>query len=274
MWKDIKTIVLISVCSAICTAVVFVNPYKGSIDINELILQLSGSSGEFCLGTSLPELVGFMLRMIPNYIVMMVLGNNVYRYFCTASIYIFSRCPNRHKWYLRTVFYLLVQILIYETISVAAVILVTALRYDILITSNGNFLLGYHILIFTMWNFAWTLLINICAIRKGSSAAFIMAMSIQIFLTVCLSTKNSLQINHAPENIISKVISYNPVAHTVVGWHKNIPSSENLVGFQYPIDLSSSIILMLFFCIIVILIGDILIQTHDLILENVEIGVM
>ncbi|MGN0335467.1 MAG: hypothetical protein ACI4DV_07395 [Lachnospiraceae bacterium] len=274
MWNDIKTVILIGICSAICIAIVFVNPYKGSMDLSELILQLSGSTGEFCLGSSLPELVGFMLCMIPNYIVTMVLGNSVYRYFCTASIYIFSRCSDRRKWYVKTIFHLFVQVCVYEIVSVTTVVLITALRYGVVISVSGNFLFGYHVLLYTMWNFAWVLLINICAIKKGSSSAFLLAIGIQIFLTSCLSIINILEKNHVSKVIIERIVWLNPVAHTVVGWHRGILSIENLAGTQHSICLSSSIILMLLFCIITILIGNVLIQKHDLLIENMEAGVM
>ena len=77
----------------------FVNPYDQEISLSEVILQLSGSRGSFVMGCSLPELLGYMLRMLPCYAVSMIWGIDLYRHFCTAGVYVFSRCTNRLKWY-------------------------------------------------------------------------------------------------------------------------------------------------------------------------------
>lgn len=274
MWREIKTIVLIGVCSAVWVAYIFINPYEGNIDLSELILQLSGSAGEFCLGTSLPELIGFMLRMLPNYIIMLVLGINIYRYFCTASVYIFSRCSKRYKWYMKIIFYLFVEVLIYEIIFVATAILITVLRYEVVIDYRGFYVSGYHIFLYTIWNLAWILLINICAIKKGSSNSFLMAIGIQIFFTASLNIITILESYNVPDKIIERIINFNPVAHTVLGWHSGVFFNERLMGNHHSMDMSETIVLILIFGISTVLIGNILIQRHDLLVENIEIGVM
>lgn len=269
MKKNFKKIVLISVCCGIGISLAFVNPYKESIDLSELIFQISGSSGEFCLGTSLPELVSFMLRMIPNYIIMMILGNNVYQYFCTASIYIFSRCPNRHLWYRKIIINLFVQVIVYEIIFTASVVLVTAMRFNVENSAFGVFLLVYHILVYAMWNFAWALFVNVLAIKKASSTAFMVATGSQLFLTSCLNLANVMEMNHLDGQLIEKIIILNPVAHTILGWHEYITYK----GY-HSIGLLSSVVLMLTFCLTMILAGDLIIRKQDLLMENTETGVM
>lgn len=65
---------LIGILSGICISLGFIRPFDGVITLSELVLQLSGSRGELSMSCNLVELIGFMLRMMPNYIMILVLG--------------------------------------------------------------------------------------------------------------------------------------------------------------------------------------------------------
>ena len=56
--KEITFLLLMGFCCGSLLAFTYINPYNGQITLSELILQLSGSRGEFSLGfSSFPELL-------------------------------------------------------------------------------------------------------------------------------------------------------------------------------------------------------------------------
>ena len=107
MRNKVWSIIGISVLGGAFLSFMYVNPFGGSITLSDTILQLSGSRGEFPLGTSATELMAFVMRMFPNYIFIMIFGTHLYNHFCTASVYVFTRQANRLVWYRKEVFQLL-----------------------------------------------------------------------------------------------------------------------------------------------------------------------
>ena len=83
-------------------SIVFINPYDGRILVSEAILQLSGSSGAFP-PPAFKDLISFTIRMIPDYMFELYIGIELYRHFVQQSVYVFSRTPNRSRWYIREV---------------------------------------------------------------------------------------------------------------------------------------------------------------------------
>ena len=79
-------------CCGSLLAFSYINPYNGQITLSELILQLSGSRGEFPLGfSSLPELLSFSSKLLPSFLFELYVGTSLYQHFFAASVYIFSR---------------------------------------------------------------------------------------------------------------------------------------------------------------------------------------
>lgn len=124
---------LIGILSGICISLGFIRPFDGVITLSELVLQLSGSRGELSMSCNLVELIGFMLRMMPNYIMILVFGNKLYGHFCTASIYVFSRCPNRMKWYGKEMLQLINFICIFELVFLSTTAIASVLRYQVIL---------------------------------------------------------------------------------------------------------------------------------------------
>lgn len=176
MHHEKRVVILIGILSGICISLGFIRPFDGVITLSELVLQLSGSRGELSMSCNLVELIGFMLRMMPNYIMILVFGNKLYGHFCTASIYVFSRCPNRMKWYGKEMLQLINFICIFELVFLSTTAIASVLRYQVIFSVGGFILLGCHALIFMLWNFTLVLLVNLLAINIGSSAAFTLVM--------------------------------------------------------------------------------------------------
>lgn len=262
MRQSRKTAVLFGVLAGAYLAVSFVNPYGDETALSEVILQLSGSRGALIMGCSLPELVGYMLRMMPNYIVIMIWGIELYRQFCTASIYVFSRCASRGKWYAKTLVRMLGSVCIYETVLVGTVILITALRFRIHFPVEDFRILGAHLVIYLLWNLTWILLMNFLSIRFGSSTAAAMVIGVQAVCTAALTAAGFLEEEQILAQIAEKLLQCNPVTYTILGWQ-----CEGGWGF---LNIRTSILLLCICCILVMFAGGFWICRMDLITENME----
>jgi len=252
MHHEKRVVILIGILSGICISLGFIRPFDGVITLSELVLQLSGSRGELSMSCNLVELIGFMLRMMPNYIMILVFGNKLYGHFCTASIYVFSRCPNRMKWYGKELLQLINLICIFELVFLSTTAIASVLRYQVIFSVGGFILLGCHALIFMLWNFTLVLLVNLLAINIGSSAAFTLVMVVQMTCTAALSIINILTKIQIKQDIIDVFLWLNPVAHTVLGWHRSTLLEVELANSRYSLNLVTSILIPALFCIVTV----------------------
>lgn len=170
MKYKIHVAIVLALIGGLLLSLAFINPYSGNTTLSELVLQLSGSRGEFPLGTSLPELVSLVMRMIPGYVFEIYFGTVLYRHFCTASIYVFSRYPKRLKWYFNELLTTGGIAFLYQSLLLVTVIFIATLRYQLQIDTAGIILLVYHLLLHMLWLYFITLCVNLLAIRLGYSS--------------------------------------------------------------------------------------------------------
>ena len=180
MHHEKRVVILIGILSGICISLGFIRPFDGVITLSELVLQLSGSRGELSMSCNLVELIGFMLRMMPNYIMILVFGNKLY------------------------------------------------------------------------------------------GAAFTLVMVVQMTCTAALSIINILTKMQIKQDIIYVFLWLNPVAHTVLGWHRSTLLEVELANSRYSLNLVTSILIPALFCIVTVLMGGQLIQKKDLLAEDME----
>ena len=203
-------------------------------------------------------------------LMILVFGNKLYGHFCTASIYVFSRCPNRMKWYGKELLQLINLICIFELVFLSTTAIASVLRYQVIFSVGGFILLGCHALIFMLWNFTLVLLVNLLAINIGSSAAFTLVMVVQMTCTAALSIINILTKIQIKQDIIDVFLWLNPVAHTVLGWHRSTLLEVELANSRYSLNLVTSILIPALFCIVTVVMGGLLIQKKDLLAEDME----
>lgn len=254
---------VISILSGIFLSVMFVNPYTNKLSITNLVLQLSGSRGELPLGVSLPELVSFSMRLIPEWIFECYFGVSLYKHFCVASIYVFSRQPNRTRWYLREFLKIGLFTIAFQLLLLLSVVFTTMLRYQLHIDETGVLYIFVHLFVRTLWTFSMTALINLVAIFKGSGGSFGGIVGMQGVLIVLLKIVK----------IAPNIIKWNPIAWLVLGWQN--------CGFQFlassfdPVYsgflLEDSIMRVSILCVSLVAIGAIVINKHSLLVLNTEI---
>lgn len=249
--------------SGIYLAVAFVNPYKGETSFEEMIFQLSGSRGELLMGCSLAELTGYILRMLPGYALCMAWGTDMYRHFCTASVYVFSRCTDRRKWYQKMLLTLFIKVGIYEIVLAGTVFLVTAWRYMIVEEKRGPEIFGMHLAVFLLWHMIWILLMNLLSLRFGSSMAGILVICSQTVCTAGLSAASFLERRQASAELINSLMKLNPVSHTILGWQ---------YGGKYALNPRGSLLFLAVCCGLITLAGGFMVGRLDILTEDLEKG--
>lgn len=90
-----------TVLSLVATLDMLLSPE--SVSLIDLVLRMSyvGTSFEF------PSLFNMTFRLFPLFAFQAIMGNSYYDYFCTGSVYYFSRCQLRKKWLAKKQFELL-----------------------------------------------------------------------------------------------------------------------------------------------------------------------
>ena len=265
--NKIFPVLIAGILSGGILSIVFINPYDGRILVSEAILQLSGSSGAFPLTPTFKDLISFTIRMIPDYMFELYIGIELYRHFCTASVYVFSRTPNRSRWYIREVIEVAVAVFGYQIIKMFAAMSVTFLRYQIEPDHFGFFLLVFHIIVYSLWVFTVSLLINLISIKYGSNNAFIWIVGIQIFMTALLEL---VQIFESNLTLTKIFLNVNPIAHLVVGWHTGtIKELKNSLEVTYiRLDFKVTLVTMLAISIFSVIVGMYLVSQHEFLILN------
>ena len=262
-----RSILLIAVFGAIFLSIMYVNPYSGTITLSELILQLGGSRGEFALSFSMTELLSFAMRLMPFFVLECYMGIAVYRHFCTASIYVFSRYPNRRKWYWREMISVGGEIMIFQGVLLFITILISMARYQVVVDKEGIILAVYYYIIYAVWVYKITVIINLAALWLGSSTSYAVVLGVQM-IEITLLSVTDLWHGYG-------MLKYNPISRLVLGWQGSRIESLNHVLLQpYDgLDLNASLLFEMITCGILLAVGSVIVRKHNLLISDSETGV-
>lgn len=242
----------------------YINPLDGTIPLDLLVWQLSGARGTFPLGINLTELLGLTLRLTPFLLFQALAGISFYRHYCTASVYVFSRMPNRLRWYAKECSILALQTLLYHVLVLAVSIGCAAVRYDITHLAQGLPILVYHLLIWSLWTLIFTLGVNLLAIYVGSSTAFAALAGVQV---ACISLL--MVLTHLEENptLALVVMRANPVTCLILNWQ-----TSRLSSWGGGIYWEDSLAFVLMAAVAMTVVGGILVLRHDLLISDTDGG--
>lgn len=263
-WKQNFWMLPAAVIFGLWLSVSYINPYGGTTTLSSLVEQLSGARGEFPLGPNMSELLSFTLRLLPFLVFQALAGISFYRHYCTASVYIFSRVPNRLRWYAKECALLALETLLYQALMLVAAIVLADLRWTITDIPQGLPLLLCHLLIWSLWTFAFTLGVNLLAIFMGSSAAFASLAAVQMVCISALVLLTRLEDNAQLAQLLKRA---NPVTCLIFSWQTSRLSS--LGGGIY---LEDSLALVLVLAAVLTALGGYLIKRHDLLVSHSDGG--
>ena len=264
--------VAIAVVCGVLLSLSRINPYGGRIALQDLVLQLSGSRGEFVMGLYYGAMVDFGFLMLPFFLYQFYGGIQLYRQFCVASVYVFSRTTNRVKWYFAELWGMCKGLLVLQVFLQGTTLVVAALRWDVIWTGEGGILLGIHVLLFTLWTFTMALGVNLLALLWGSSTGFLAVFALQAGMLAALCTGAKLE----PADLaMARLLLLDPISRLVLGWQ-----SGGALGFEgalpaeygHVLTLSGSLLLLVLILVAVVVLGLIVIQKKDILVSNLETG--
>lgn len=249
-----------------------INPYGGQIALQDLVLQLSGSRGDFVMELYYGAMVDFGFLMLPFFLYQFYGGIQLYRQFCVASVYVFSRTTNRVKWYFTELWGMCKGLLILQVFLQGTTLLVAALRWDVVWTGEGWLLLGIHVLLFTMWTFTMALGVNLLALIWGSNTGFLAVFALQAGMLAALCTGAKLE---SADPTLARLLVLDPVSRLVLGWQSG--GAFGLEGalpaeYGHVLTLSGSMLLVALMTAAVLVLGLVAIQKKDILVSNLETG--
>lgn len=198
-------------------------------------------------------------------------GTYIYRHFCSASIYFFSRNCSRTKWFIKESGKLYLFGTAYLILMIISGTLITSIFVPVIYDSLAFPILIYYILIYSVFLFVSAISINILAILFGSNTGFIIVESIYIFgMAVFVLMGIYFFPDEAPVNEGAWLLKINPFAHLVFPMHSSrfsdIDSKINLRNIDF--DLNESLAVYLAAAVIFISLGCVIVNRHNFISTN------
>lgn len=265
-----KAAVLI-ILLGICTSFMQINPLQNSVSFGYIILQLSGARGMLSLHYSMAELLEFYFLLIPNNILIILFGKEIYEHFCVASIYIFSRCENRMKWYYRLVFKTILEVCLLELLYLITIIAVSSMRYEMIMDIQGLAILLVHFLLFSLWMIASALFVNILSLRVGSSYSYLVFIMLES-CSIALLTLLKFVVNR---KLLTEVLLYcNPMANLVLCWHDMKYSFDDFGEPRFHMSMAVSVFIFFLLALFMIIYGGYQVRNKEILIENNEIGTL
>lgn len=249
-----------------------INPMEGSIPLHILVLQLSGSRGTFAMGLNYREGLEFGILLLPFFLYQFYGGIQLYRQFCVASVYVFSRTTNRVKWYFAELWGLCKELIVLQVFLQGTTLLVAAFRWNVVWTTEGWVLLGVHVLIFTLWTLTMALGVNLLALIWGSSAGFLVMFALQAGMLAALCTGAKLE---PTDPALARLLLLDPISRLVLGWQSG--GAFGLEGalpaeYGHVLTVSGSLLLLVLSLAAVVVLGLMVIQNKDILVSNLETG--
>lgn len=256
------------ICGSLC-----IFGYYGTVDeavsLSSVIRTMAMGEAGFFPGTVSQIIYWY----IPIVFFQIIFSTFIYNHFCSSSVYYFSRCENRVKWFLCETTKLYIYCISFMVSMVLSGCVFSLFYMDINIDKSSIILTVYYILIYSVYLYFTVLLINIISICINVTVAFSVTQSI-IFGSIGVYTM--LGTFFSEEYIIAHpiILKLNPFAHIVFSNHSSVFGSINEAINNYGIefDLCLSMVMLSIMAVLITVYGIIIIKKYEFILLNKEVG--
>ncbi len=192
----------------------------------------------------------FFLWYFPLLFFHVFFGTYIYRHFCSASIYFFSRCCNRTLWFLKECGILYAFSLLYLIILITSGTLAVKLQTTVTFDKESWIILAYYLIIHSLFMFFTTLCINLIAILVSSSDGFIYVEGILIFCIATFFVVGEKYYHSVPTaSSHLGLIKWNPISHIIFSIHSSsIVSVDKLInknGLDFDLNVSVAVFSLL-----------------------------
>lgn len=241
------------------------------ISLNDILLTL-GFGEMYFIPSYLIEL-GF--RMLPYIVFQILFGVFIYRHFCTASVFYFSRQANRIRWFLREAATLYVYAAIFVGVILGTAFIGASFNGRVLSNPGAWRLLAFYMAIHSLWIFITALMINILSLFWGNSIGFVTVIIIQfafVMLLFLFDTVFSLEYG-VEIHRNAKLLKINPISHLIVMWHtsRDIRTDSYIHMFSISFDLYISVLVLLIAAVIAVLFGCLCVRKKEIIAADMEL---
>ena len=206
------------------------------------------------------EIINISMELFSILILVFLYGNDIYKRFCIASVYFFSRCTNRIRWFVKESIVLFINVFLYVLIIPTSCMIIACINNNIIFDIGSIGLCIYYLLIYTFYLYSIVLGTNILAIKLGSVKGFSI-ITIFLLSSVTLVTlwekifplviSDEVTLEMVMKN--GELLKFNPITHLILKWHTSIiPEINEKIGFfliEYDLNCSLITSVILFFTI-------------------------
>lgn len=206
------------------------------------------------------DLLNLLVSLFPVFICEFLFGLTIYRHFCTGAVYYFCRQENRLQWFAAEIRSLAAAILFFST-SWFGLSWIGGVLIGGKATVTSICLLLEAFVLFVLYLFLWSVIMNLCNIFLGSQLAGAAVFAFQI---ICLF---SILLVVGKDELFA----LNPVANLILSWH-SLPRTQAAfeTGLVTSFPIWYSVIYESLLIAVVLLIGCRMIRRMDIALENRE----
>lgn len=206
--------------------------------------------------------------MFPIFVFEIIFGIYIYRRYCTASVYYFSRQNNRKIWFIRETIKLFIYLVGYFGGYLTLSYLFGTIFCLGKLSLDGLSVLINIMILFSLYTFLFTLLLNICSIVMGSQNAYLLLFGVQMVLAMSM-------IIFRNNNVLEKyvwLLKLNPVANIILSWHSSGFKEVSIITENMGIDFtfSYSVVYFIILLLIVLIMGTLVVNNSDIALDNKE----
>lgn len=238
--------------------------------LSDIILNIGFSEMYF----TVYYLIEITVRMLPFFSFQILFGMHIYKHFCSASVYYFSRCTKRTKWFLKEALKIYFISMVFSITILVAGIIVSNIKYDIIIDRVSILVFFYCICCNSLWLSATTIAVNIIAIIGGSGIGFAIVGGLQSVFIALLKMWDNILPLHNPEKAIiyGRLLQINPMAHLIVKWHSSriFELNEKINILNIVFDLNSTITIYVILNGIILVMGCIVVKNKQILTNVVE----
>ncbi len=255
--------------------------WNDSITFVTIVMKFGFSELYFWIAS----LSSFVEWYFPMVMFQILWGTYIYRHFCSASVYYFSRCDQRRTWFLKESLLLYPYVLTYLVTMLLVSTCVISILEPVHYGREAIPLLAYYLSIHSLWLYFTTLLINVLSIKlERSEGGFLIVGGLQALCVAVFVSYESLlerfgEVSPGTGEIAldgrgAALIIGNPLSHLVLKWHSSgIRSIKELINeYSIAFDLNLSLALFLVISILVVWMGCRLVGNQDIIVTDKETG--
>jgi hypothetical protein len=213
--------------------------------------------------------IGRVFSEIFHYVIFYaIFGLFIYRKFAYSSIYYFSRCPTRKRWFFRQALALIILSFQFIITTLAMVVLITSIFKDVSINQMFLILSVHFVLLHGLWIFNFALLVNIFSIVYDSRVGFVIVAALQVL------TFSGLLLWDGVLKMEQISLYLNPFTHLIFNWKElnfaNIYIPHQHLEYSIPLVQSYILFALITFC--VLFFGCVTISRKEIISYDTETG--